>query len=145
MQFGVTREKEDALKQKMFRLGVLEKDIIEIFIKSAGKGGHNVNKTSTCVYLKHIPTGIEIKCQKERSQALNRYYARVILINKIESRILGRLSEHRRHIEKIRRQKRKRSKKQKLKILQNKRKHSQRKNLRKNIPLWGRSMPSQPI
>lgn len=128
--FGISPEKEDALRQKMVRLGVREQDIVESFIRSKGPGGQNVNKTSTCVYLKHIPTGIEVKCQKERSQVLNRYLARKILINKIENLVLGKLSEERQRIEKLRRQKRKRSKRAKLKVLEAKRRQGAKKSLR---------------
>ena len=128
--FGVGKEKQKALKDKMARLGVREEDIIEAFIRSQGPGGQNVNKTSTCVYLKHIPTGIEVRCQKERSQALNRFLARRILVNKIETLVLGDLSEERQRIEKIRRQKRRRSRRAKLKMLESKRKHGEKKLLR---------------
>ncbi len=131
--FGVSLEKEKALRQKMAFLGIRNEDIVESFIRSKGPGGQNVNKTSTCVYLKHIPTGIEVKCQKERSQALNRYIARKLLVNKIETLILGKLSEEQQRIEKIRRQKRRRSRKAKLKILEAKRRRSQIKALRQPI------------
>ena len=128
--FGVSLEKEDALRQKMARLGIHKQDIIESFIRSKGPGGQNVNKTSTCVYLKHIPTGTEVKCQKERTQVLNRYIARKILVNKIETLVLGKLSEEQKRIEKLRRQKRKRSKKAKIKVLEAKRRQGQIKALR---------------
>ena len=95
---------------EMESLGIKEHNLIEKFILAGKKGGQKVNKASTCVYLKHRPTGIEVKCLKERSQALNRFLARRILANKIESLILGRESEERKRIGKIRRQKRKRSK-----------------------------------
>jgi len=114
-------------------LGVREEDIEEKFIRSQGPGGMNVNKVSTCVYLRHLPTGIEVKCQQERSQAQNRFLARRILLSKIESSILGRLSEERKRIEKIRRQKRRRSRRAKLKVLEVKRKHSQKKSLRARV------------
>lgn len=130
---GVGLDKEKALLEKMEQLGIHRKDIIESFIRSAGPGGQNINKTSTCVYLKHIPTGIEVKCQKERSQALNRYIARKLLLKKIESSILGKLSEEKKRIEKIRRQKRRRSKRAKLKILEGKRLNAQKKVLRAKI------------
>jgi protein subunit release factor B len=130
VNFAVNPEKEKALLKEMSQLGIKEEDIVEKFIKSSGPGGQNVNKTSTCVYLKHLPTAIEVKCQSERSQALNRFLARRILVRKIENLTLGRLSRERQIIEKIRRQKRKRSKRAKLKILEAKRRHSQKKELR---------------
>jgi protein subunit release factor B len=122
--FPVSPEKETALRSKLENLGIYEKDLEESFVRSQGKGGQNVNKVSTCVYLKHIPTGEDVKCQKTRSQGLNRYYARVLLFEKIESLIKGRESEERQRIEKIRRQKRKRSKRAKGKMLADKRLHS---------------------
>jgi protein subunit release factor B len=131
--FGVGIDKEKALQEKMSALGVKAEDIVEHFIRSCGPGGQNVNKTATCVYLKHIPTNIEVKCQIERSQALNRFRARQILLQKIETMILGELSEEKQRIEKIRRQKRKRSKRAKLKVLEAKRRHAQMKALRQGI------------
>src|SRR3990167_5138716 len=128
--FGISLEKEKALREKMVCLGIREQDIVESFIRSKGPGGQNVNKTSTCVRLKHIPTGIEVKCQKERTQILNRYIARKILVNKIESLVLGKLSEERRRIEKLRRQKRRRSRKAKLKVLEVKRGQGEKKAFR---------------
>lgn len=132
--FGVTREKEEALRRRMESLGIFEKDIVEKFVRSSGKGGQKVNKTSTCVYLQHLPTKIEVKCQRERYQALNRYLARKILTDKIEKMILGKKSEEQQRIEKIRRQKRKRSRRAKLKMLEEKKKHSQKKKERSFRP-----------
>jgi len=128
--FGISLEKEKALREKMAGLGIRERDIVESFIRSKGPGGQNVNKTSTCVYLKHLPTGIEVKCQKERSQVLNRYLARKILTNKIETMVMGRESSERQRIEKIRRQKRRRSRKAKLKVLEAKRRQGEKKAFR---------------
>ena len=123
--FGVSPEKEEALKIRMEKLGLRESDIVEKFVRSQGKGGQNVNKLSTCVYLKHLPTGLEVKCQQERSQALNRFIARRILTDKLERIILGRKSEEEQRIAKIRRQKRKRSKRAKEKMLEAKHRRSE--------------------
>ena len=124
VSFGVRPEKEEALRLRMEKLGLRESDLIEKFVRSQGKGGQNVNKLSTCVYLKHLPTGLEVKCQQERSQALNRFIARRILADKLEKIILGKKSEEEQRIAKIRRQKRKRSKRAKEKMLEDKHRRS---------------------
>ncbi|GAB4538218.1 MAG: peptide chain release factor-like protein [Thermodesulfovibrionia bacterium] len=119
--FPVRPEKESALRNRLESLGINEGDIIESFIRSGGRGGQRLNKTETCVYLKHIPTGIEVKCQKTRSQGLNRYYARQILCDKVESLIKGREGSEAQRIYRIRKQKMRRSKRAKEKILTEKR------------------------
>ena len=88
--FGISPEKEEALRRRMESLGIFEKDIEETFIRSGGHGGQNVNKVATCVRLKHVPSGVEVKCQQERYQSLNRYLARRILADKIEKILLGK-------------------------------------------------------
>ncbi len=128
--FPVSQAKEKELRDKMVALNIREEDIEESFVRSGGRGGQNVNKVATCVHLKHTPTAIEVKCQEERSQGLNRYRARVILARKIEETIKGTESEERQRIEKIRRQKRKRSKRAKEKMLAEKRIVSEKKKLR---------------
>jgi len=117
----------------MEALHIREEDIEESFIRSSGKGGQHVNKTSTCVYLKHLPSGTEVKCQEGRSQALNRYRARLLLIKKIDELIRGKESAEQQRIEKIRRQKRKRSKRSKDKMLADKRIVSKKKVLRSPV------------
>lgn len=119
----------------MDSLGIKEADLEEKFIRSSKKGGQKVNKTSSCVYLKYKPTGIEVKCQEERSQALNRFLARRILVDKIESLVLGREREAEKEIEKIRRQKRKRSRRAKEKMLRYKKIRSEKKELRKTLTI----------
>ncbi|MEW6714808.1 MAG: peptide chain release factor-like protein [Nitrospirota bacterium] len=128
--FSVSPEKERVLREKLKNLGIAEKDLEEKFVRSQGKGGQNVNKTSTCVYLRHIPTGTEVKCQKSRTQGLNRYYARMLLYSKIERSIKKEESEEEKRIEKIKRQKRKRSKRAKDKMLADKRLQARKKNER---------------
>jgi protein subunit release factor B len=129
----VSAAKESALRAKMASLDIREEDIEESFIRAGGPGGQKVNKASTAVYLRHIPSGIEVKCSRERSQPLNRYYARKILAAKIENLIKGRESEERKRIEKLRRQKRKRSKRAKEKMLAEKRIVSEKKMLRRRV------------
>lgn len=133
--FSVSPAKEKELEAKMDALHIREEDIEESFVRSGGRGGQKVNKTSTCVYLKHLPTGIEVKCQEERSQSLNRYRARIILLKKIDELIKGRESEEQQRIEKIRRQKRKRSRRAKEKILAGKRITSEKKKFRSSVPV----------
>jgi protein subunit release factor B len=135
--FNVSHEKEAALRHRMESLGIREGDLIEKFVRSQGKGGQNVNKVETCVYLKHIPTGIEVKCQRERSQSINRFLARRILADKIEAMIKGKESEEQQRIEKIRRQKRKRSKRAKMKMLEAKRRRGEIKRERSFRPDFG--------
>ncbi len=131
--FPVSAAKQEALLSKMKRLGVREMDLDETFIRSGGPGGQNVNKVSTCVVLRHRPSGMEVRCQRERSQALNRFLARRILLDKIEEKRLGALSAERQRIAKIRRQKRRRSRRAKEKMLQAKHRQAEKKSLRAPI------------
>lgn len=115
LNFAVSEEKNKWLRERMMSLGILEKDIDEKFVRSSGHGGQNVNKTSTCVYLKHIPTGLEVKCMKDRSQSVNRFLARRELIKKVERLSGGSVSAPSEEERKIRKQKAKRKKKARLK------------------------------
>lgn len=113
---AVSPGKVKALKERLDALGIFEKDIIEKFVRSQGKGGQKLNKTSTCVYLRHIPSGVEVKCQEDRSQTLNRFYARRILADKIEELVTGRKPEK---VQRNRKQKDRRARKAKARIRQN--------------------------
>ncbi len=126
----IRQEKWDDLRRKMEELGIREDDLVEKFILGSGRGGQNLQKTSSCVYLKHLPTGVEVKCQRERSRELNRYYARRELCEKIESQIFKVKTEKIQLIEKKRRQKRKRSKRAQQKVLENKKNRGDIKHLR---------------
>ena len=108
MDFGVTRKKQEELEARMAALGLREQDLDEKFIRSSGPGGQRVNKTASCVYLKHVPTGLEVKMQQERQQRLNRYYARKRLCELMEEETLGKRSPAALKAEKIRKQKQRR-------------------------------------
>jgi len=112
INFGVTEQKKIEMEQRMQECGLLEKDIEEKFVRSGGAGGQKVNKTSTCVHLKHIPTGLAVKVQKSRSQGLNRFYARRQLCELLENKLMGKDSPEARRIEKIRKQKDRRKRRQ---------------------------------
>jgi peptide chain release factor len=103
--FGVTAAKEAELRNRMLHCGLLESDIEESFVRSSGPGGQKVNRSATCVHLKHRPTGLEVKMQKERSQALNRFFARRRLCELLEVEVLGEDSPEARRLAKIRKQK----------------------------------------
>ncbi|HND64808.1 MAG TPA: peptide chain release factor-like protein, partial [Elusimicrobiota bacterium] len=107
--FPVSPSKWKALEARLIGLGVREGELDEQFVRSGGHGGQNVNKVSTCVLLVHRPTGTTVRCQEERSQAMNRYRARQRLAEKMEEKLLGARSAKQQAIEKIRRQKRRRS------------------------------------
>ena len=118
--FPVSLEKEDQLAQRMAALGVNEADLEETFVRSAGHGGQNVNKTSTCVMLVHRPTGLQVKYQTTRQQGLNRFLARRLLLDKIEALQKGHVAAKQSEAEKIRRQKRRRSRRAKARMLADK-------------------------
>jgi protein subunit release factor B len=131
MKFPVSETKENDLHERMRKCGIFENDLIEDFVKGSGKGGQKINKTSMAVYLKHLPTGVEVRCQESRSQAMNRFLARRLLVEKLEERIFQKQSAKQQEHERIRRQKRKRTKKAKEKILSAKHHKSEKKSFRK--------------
>lgn len=126
----IGQEKKEGLQRRMEVLGIKEEDLIEKFILGSGSGGQKINKTSSCVYLKHVPTGIEVKCQRDRSRELNRYYARQELCDQFEEQINKVKTERLQIIEKKRRQKRRRSRRAQEKMLTNKKAHSEKKAMR---------------
>lgn len=126
----ISQKKKNDLEKRMKRLGITAQDIEEQFVRSSGPGGQRLNKVSTCVVLRHLPSGIRVKCGKERSQALNRFLARRILAEKLEREILKKKSDAEKKRWKIRKQKRRRSRRAKEKILADKRHRAEKKRLR---------------
>ena len=125
-------EKTSALEQRMASLGIDTADLLEKFVRGSGAGGQKVNKTSNCVFLKHLPTGIAIKCQVERSREMNRFLARRELCAQFDAIANGKASAKTQAIEKLRRQKRRRSRRSKQRSVADKRKLSLKKSLRKS-------------
>lgn len=123
----------DKLKEKAASLNISASTVVEQFIRGSGKGGQKVNKTSSTVQLKHIPTGIEIRCQKHREQSKNRTSALKILISKVEHLKLGKESQISKKIYKLKKQKQKRSKRSQQKILDQKSLRGDLKTARKKI------------
>lgn len=121
VRFNVSQAKESALLLRMEQLGIYEGDLVEKFVKGSGAGGQKINKTSSCVYLLHRPSGIEIKCQATRSQTMNRFLARRELCDKIESKIKGAQSAQAREIHKIKKQKKRRSRRSRQQTAEGKR------------------------
>ena len=114
VDFAVSEEKNRWLAKRMKELGVDEKDFDEKFIRASGRGGQKINKTSSSVYLKHIPTGLEVKCMKERSQSVNRFLARRELLERIEA-LSGKKTKADMKLERQRKQKAKRKKRSRVK------------------------------
>ena len=129
----VTPEKQERLQTRMEQLQIRDSELQENFIRGSGSGGQKINKTASCVQLVHAPTGIEIRCQKTRSQAENRYWARRELCDRIEEQVLGKKSARKQAAEKIRRQKRRRSRRAKARMMDEKSKKGSKKKLRGRV------------
>ncbi|MEA2081157.1 MAG: peptide chain release factor-like protein [Elusimicrobiota bacterium] len=127
----ISTNKLKALEKRLAKLGIRENDLEEKFTRASGHGGQKLNKTSSCVFLKHTPSGIQVKCSAERLRGSNRFFARRILADKIEERLKGEASKKAKIAHKLRKQKRHRSKKAKEKVLMLKRMQSEKKKLRK--------------
>ncbi len=130
-------EKREQLRAFMASVGVREEDLVEKFVLGSGRGGQKVNKTASCVYLRHEPSGFEVKCQPTRSRELNRYYARKTLCERLEEREKGAQSRRQQEAERIRRQKRRRSRRQRDRMLDDKHHHAERKQRRQRVVLPG--------
>lgn len=129
--FPVNPAKEAELRARMDALGIREGDLEEWFVRGGGPGGQKLNKTSSVVCLRHRPSGMEIRCGRERSQALNRFLARRELCDKLEAALRGEQTRRQQEREKIRRQKRRRSRRQRARMVDEKKKHGLKKARRR--------------
>jgi len=127
----ISSEKKEALRLRMEEIGIADADLVEKFVQGSGAGGQKINKTSSCVFLKHLPSGICIKCQLDRSREMNRFLARRELCDQLDNLRLGKDSAKTQAIEKLRRQKRRRSRRSKQRSIADKRTLSAKKSLRK--------------
>lgn len=128
----VSPEKQAALEERMAALRISEADLVEKFVLGSGAGGQKINKTSSCVYLKHLPSGLEMKCQANRSREMNRYQARQDLCDAIEGRRRDKALAQQQEMEKLRRSKRPRSQRSKQRSVVEKRQNSQKKSMRRS-------------
>lgn len=126
-------DKAAKLRARMAALGIREEDLREQFVQGGGPGGQKINKTASCVALSYPTAGIDIKCQRTRSLALNRYYARWELCERLAERIEGERSRRQQEAEKIRRQKRRRSRRQQARRLESKRHQGEKKAQRRSV------------
>ena len=131
MQNPISSEKLTDLEQRMLALGISADNLLEKFVRGSGAGGQKINKTSSCVFLKHLPSGLTIKCQAERSREMNRFLARREMCEELEAIRDGKESERVQEMEKIRRQKRRRSRRSKQRSVADKRILSTKKSLRR--------------
>lgn len=131
MSEPVTPEKSAALEQRMAALGIAAADLLEKFVRGSGAGGQKINKTSNCVFLKHLPTGVCIKCQIDRSREMNRFLARRELCDQLEAIRDGKAVARTQAIEKMRRTHRPRSRNSKKRSVADKRQLSHKKSLRR--------------
>lgn len=142
--FGVQPSRAALLEERLLKLGIREEDLVERFVRSPGPGGQRVNKAATCVHLRHLPSGLEVKCSLSRSQGLNRYHARVILADRLEFLEKGRLSGKARERYLVRRRKQRRSRRTRLKVRRAKEIRSERKRLRAPVGNPGRDTEPGP-
>jgi len=134
MQPPISTEKTTELEQRMAGLGIGAGDLLEKFVRGSGAGGQKINKTSSCVFLKHLPTGVCVKCQMDRSREMNRFLARRELCDQLEAIRDGKAVAKTQAIEKLRRQKRPRSRNSKNRSVADKRILSRKKSMRKSPP-----------
>ncbi|MBT3393798.1 MAG: peptide chain release factor-like protein [Waddliaceae bacterium] len=110
-KFDISATKVEALMIKIKELGICLDDIDESFSRGSGKGGQKINKTSSSVHLHHIPTGLNVTCQRERQRNKNRFIALRALVEKIDEHLHPGTTEKSAALAKIRKQKSRRRRK----------------------------------
>jgi protein subunit release factor B len=127
----ISKEKWEKLAECMATLQINEIDLVEKFIIGSGKGGQKLHKTASTVYIQHMPSTLEVKCQYSRSREDNRYYARRRLCEKLHAIVSDEKTKEQQRVEKLKRQKKRRSRRSKQKMMDEKSKQGQLKVLRK--------------
>ncbi|MDE3084197.1 MAG: peptide chain release factor-like protein [Verrucomicrobiota bacterium] len=124
-----------SLRRRLVALGVRVEDVEEKFIRGSGPGGQKINKTSSTVCLRHVPTGIEVRVQRERSQSANRALAWAGLCSKLEARHRAEINSVIDARERERRRKRQKNRAQKIAMIDIKHRRARHKASRGRVEL----------
>lgn len=124
------------IEERLAALGWNAAEVDEAFVRGTGPGGQKINKTSSTVWLRHRPTGMEVRCQRERSRSANRETAWLTLCERLEERARGAVRAAVDAVETERRRSRQKSRGQKRRMVEGKRREARRKSARGRVGEW---------
>lgn len=124
------------IEERLAALGWNAAEVDEAFVRGTGPGGQKINKTSSTVWLRHRPTGMEVRCQRERSRSANRETAWLTLCERLEERARGAVRAAVHAVEAERRRSRQKSRGQKRRMVEGKRREARRKSARGRVGEW---------